>query len=195
MWWRKLCCNIGIAPLKNQPLHLSDDWNRVVFRLAGVLPDSAVLFNSAMMPVKLTFRTITGSDTNKEYTVIFKQGDDLRLVEFLKKLILQISISAKKCYVQWASIFTHLKKGKRESRAALLLRRVDQLRSVLFGRGRDCFFAHIFHRNLPIQAFKKESQGSKEAVQISENHGAQLIGRAATVMWCGSPSAPFSEVH
>ncbi|EYC37933.1 hypothetical protein Y032_0756g2089 [Ancylostoma ceylanicum] len=47
-------------------------------RLAGVLPDSAVLFNSAMMPVKLTFRTITGTDTNKEYTVIFKQGDDLR---------------------------------------------------------------------------------------------------------------------
>ncbi|KIH47989.1 phosphatidylinositol 3- and 4-kinase, partial [Ancylostoma duodenale] len=30
------------------------------------------------MPVKLTFRTITGTDTNKEYTVIFKQGDDLR---------------------------------------------------------------------------------------------------------------------
>ncbi|KAK6731035.1 hypothetical protein RB195_007479 [Necator americanus] len=47
-------------------------------RLAGVLPDSAVLFNSAMMPVKLTFRTVTGTDTNKEYTVIFKQGDDLR---------------------------------------------------------------------------------------------------------------------
>uniref|UniRef100_A0A8L8K2Q3 Phosphatidylinositol 3-kinase catalytic subunit type 3 n=1 Tax=Heligmosomoides polygyrus TaxID=6339 RepID=A0A8L8K2Q3_HELPZ len=47
-------------------------------RLAGVMPDSAVLFNSAMMPVRLTFRTITGTDTNKEYTLIFKQGDDLR---------------------------------------------------------------------------------------------------------------------
>ncbi|WKX92385.1 hypothetical protein Q1695_010425 [Nippostrongylus brasiliensis] len=47
-------------------------------RLAGVLPDSAVLFNSAMMPVKLTFRTTTGTDANKEYTLIFKQGDDLR---------------------------------------------------------------------------------------------------------------------
>ncbi|KAK6013299.1 phosphoinositide 3-kinase family, accessory domain protein, partial [Ostertagia ostertagi] len=47
-------------------------------RLAGVMPDSAVLFNSAMMPVKLTFKTITGTDTNKEYTLIFKQGDDLR---------------------------------------------------------------------------------------------------------------------
>ncbi|VDM58565.1 unnamed protein product [Angiostrongylus costaricensis] len=47
-------------------------------RLASVMPDSAVLFNSAMMPVKLTFRTITGSDANKEYTLIFKQGDDLR---------------------------------------------------------------------------------------------------------------------
>lgn len=42
------------------------------------MPDSAVLFNSAMMPVRLTFRTITGTDTNKEYTLIFKQGDDLR---------------------------------------------------------------------------------------------------------------------
>ncbi|KAK6027857.1 phosphoinositide 3-kinase family, accessory domain protein [Ostertagia ostertagi] len=47
-------------------------------QLAGVMPDSAVLFNSAMMPVKLTFKTITGTDTNKEYTLIFKQGDDLR---------------------------------------------------------------------------------------------------------------------
>uniref|UniRef100_A0A0K0D3Z5 PI3K/PI4K domain-containing protein n=1 Tax=Angiostrongylus cantonensis TaxID=6313 RepID=A0A0K0D3Z5_ANGCA len=47
-------------------------------RLASVMPDSAVLFNSAMMPVKLTFRTITGTDANKEYTLIFKQGDDLR---------------------------------------------------------------------------------------------------------------------
>ncbi|KJH48163.1 phosphoinositide 3-kinase family, accessory domain protein [Dictyocaulus viviparus] len=49
-------------------------------RLASVMPDSAVLFNSAMMPVKLTFRTITGTDANKEYTLIFKQGDDLRHV-------------------------------------------------------------------------------------------------------------------
>ncbi|KAE9418192.1 hypothetical protein Angca_009001 [Angiostrongylus cantonensis] len=58
-------------------LHLPLDPRNICCRLASVMPDSAVLFNSAMMPVKLTFRTITGTDANKEYTLIFKQGDDL----------------------------------------------------------------------------------------------------------------------
>uniref|UniRef100_A0A1I7XRN7 Phosphatidylinositol 3-kinase catalytic subunit type 3 n=1 Tax=Heterorhabditis bacteriophora TaxID=37862 RepID=A0A1I7XRN7_HETBA len=48
-------------------------------RLIGVLPDSAALFNSAMMPVKLTFKTQSpNGDSYNEYSLIFKQGDDLR---------------------------------------------------------------------------------------------------------------------
>ncbi|VDP07739.1 unnamed protein product [Soboliphyme baturini] len=43
-------------------------------RLQSVVAKKASLFNSALMPCKLTFKTVEGRD----YTTIFKYGDDLR---------------------------------------------------------------------------------------------------------------------
>ncbi|KRY20820.1 Phosphatidylinositol 3-kinase catalytic subunit type 3 [Trichinella patagoniensis] len=43
-------------------------------KLQSIVAEKATMFNSAMSPAKLTFKTIDG----EEYTTIFKYGDDLR---------------------------------------------------------------------------------------------------------------------
>lgn len=43
-------------------------------RVNALLPDTATLFNSNLMPMKLTFKT----ENNGNYVTIFKRGDDLR---------------------------------------------------------------------------------------------------------------------
>ncbi|CAD6194718.1 unnamed protein product [Caenorhabditis auriculariae] len=65
-------------------------------RLGGVLPNTATMFNSNLAPVKLSFRVMTPpgerKDTSKnfsenEYTLLFKQGDDLRQDQLVIQMI------------------------------------------------------------------------------------------------------------
>ncbi|PAV79873.1 hypothetical protein WR25_22318 [Diploscapter pachys] len=76
-----------LLDLKEIPLPLDPQ-----YRLAGVLPESASLFNSALMPVKLSFKIVNDKkDKNKafndEYTLIFKEGDDLRQDQLVIQMI------------------------------------------------------------------------------------------------------------
>uniref|UniRef100_A0A915PPY9 Phosphatidylinositol 3-kinase catalytic subunit type 3 n=1 Tax=Setaria digitata TaxID=48799 RepID=A0A915PPY9_9BILA len=52
-------------------------------RVNALLPDVATLFNSNLMPMKLTFRT----ETNENYVTIFKRGDDLRQDQLIIQMI------------------------------------------------------------------------------------------------------------
>ncbi|VDM99508.1 unnamed protein product [Thelazia callipaeda] len=52
-------------------------------RVNALLPDSAALFNSNMMPMKLTFKT----ENDDQYVTIFKRGDDLRQDQLIIQMI------------------------------------------------------------------------------------------------------------
>ncbi|KAG8268101.1 Phosphatidylinositol 3-kinase catalytic subunit type 3 [Homalodisca vitripennis] len=51
--------------------------------IQGIVPHDAILFKSALMPLRLTFKTTDGS----EYVAIFKHGDDLRQDQFVLQII------------------------------------------------------------------------------------------------------------
>ncbi|XP_014210139.1 phosphatidylinositol 3-kinase catalytic subunit type 3 [Copidosoma floridanum] len=51
--------------------------------IKGISPNNAILFKSALMPIKLTFFTTN----NKEYNAIFKHGDDLRQDQLILQTI------------------------------------------------------------------------------------------------------------
>ena len=50
------------------------------------MADTAILFSSNMMPARLTFKTKT-DDGPSEYTLIFKEGDDLRQDQLVIQMI------------------------------------------------------------------------------------------------------------
>ncbi|MBN3324502.1 PK3C3 kinase, partial [Atractosteus spatula] len=52
-------------------------------RIRGIIPDTATLFKSALMPAKLIFKTEDGG----RYPVIFKHGDDLRQDQLILQII------------------------------------------------------------------------------------------------------------
>jgi len=57
-------------------------------RVVGVLPSAATLFNSNLMPMKLTFiRTPEPNGTQQHYVTIFKRGDDLRQDQLVIQMI------------------------------------------------------------------------------------------------------------
>lgn len=62
------------------PLPLPLDSEVVV---TGLVPDKASIFKSNLMPLRLTFSTLKGS----EYPVIFKSGDDLRQDQLVIQII------------------------------------------------------------------------------------------------------------
>lgn len=51
--------------------------------IKGIVPENAILFKSALMPLRLTFKTTE----NSEYVAIFKHGDDLRQDQFVLQII------------------------------------------------------------------------------------------------------------
>lgn len=51
--------------------------------IKGIVPQNAILFKSALMPLKLTFKTTEVG----EYVAIFKHGDDLRQDQFVLQII------------------------------------------------------------------------------------------------------------
>lgn len=65
--------SLDLSNLEGLPLPLDPS-----VRVQSVLADRASLFNSNLMPCKLTFRTTD----NRPYVTMFKRGDDLRF-EFL----------------------------------------------------------------------------------------------------------------
>ncbi|GAA6076688.1 phosphatidylinositol 3-kinase catalytic subunit type 3, partial [Tachysurus ichikawai] len=66
-------CEIDPIPLPLEP--------QVYIR--GIVPDTATLFKSALMPAKLIFKT----KDNELYPVIFKHGDDLRQDQLILQII------------------------------------------------------------------------------------------------------------
>ncbi|MCJ8731329.1 hypothetical protein PDJAM_G00198470 [Pangasius djambal] len=66
-------CEIDPIPLPLEPQ----------VRIRGIVPDTATLFKSALMPAKLIFKT----EDNELYPVIFKHGDDLRQDQLILQII------------------------------------------------------------------------------------------------------------
>jgi len=66
---------VSFEPL---PLPINPD-----IRVKGIVPQKAGIFKSALMPMKLTFRTTQ----NKDYVAIFKNGDDLRQDQLVLQII------------------------------------------------------------------------------------------------------------
>uniref|UniRef100_A0A4W5JEM0 Phosphatidylinositol 3-kinase catalytic subunit type 3 n=1 Tax=Hucho hucho TaxID=62062 RepID=A0A4W5JEM0_9TELE len=66
-------CEIDPIPLPLEPS----------VRIRGIVPDTATLFKSALMPAKLIFKAEEG----KMYPVIFKHGDDLRQDQLILQII------------------------------------------------------------------------------------------------------------
>ncbi|XP_040567670.1 phosphatidylinositol 3-kinase catalytic subunit type 3 [Lepeophtheirus salmonis] len=63
-----------------EPLELPLDPN---IKIKGMIPERATLFKSSQMPAKLSFIT----DSDEEYIVIFKLGDDLRQDQLIIQII------------------------------------------------------------------------------------------------------------
>jgi len=66
--------------IKIKPLPLLIDASIIV---VGIIPEKSTVFSSSLMPLRLTFRCIDGS----EYPVIFKNGDDLRQDQLVIQII------------------------------------------------------------------------------------------------------------
>ncbi|TSN12224.1 Phosphatidylinositol 3-kinase catalytic subunit type 3 [Bagarius yarrelli] len=66
-------CEIDPIPLPLEPQ----------VRIRGIVPETATLFKSALMPAKLIFKT----EDNELYPVIFKHGDDLRQDQLILQII------------------------------------------------------------------------------------------------------------
>lgn len=66
--------NDNFANLDALPLPLDP-----TIKVQSIVAEKASLFNSTNIPCKLTFRTVDGRD----YTSIFKHGDDLRFVRLI----------------------------------------------------------------------------------------------------------------
>ncbi len=66
--------------VKFEPLQLPLDPG---VKICGVLPKTATLFKSSLMPARMTFVT----DQNQEYVTIFKHGDDLRQDQLILQII------------------------------------------------------------------------------------------------------------
>uniref|UniRef100_A0A673Z0J2 Phosphatidylinositol 3-kinase catalytic subunit type 3 n=1 Tax=Salmo trutta TaxID=8032 RepID=A0A673Z0J2_SALTR len=66
-------CEIDPIPLPLEPS----------VRISGIVPDTATLFKSALMPAKLIFKAEEG----KMYPIIFKHGDDLRQDQLILQII------------------------------------------------------------------------------------------------------------
>lgn len=75
------------------PLPLDPD-----VKVKGIISQKASIFKSAMMPIKITFRTLQ----NREYVAIFKNGDDLRqdqlvlqIITLMNKLLMRENLDLK----------------------------------------------------------------------------------------------------
>ncbi|ORY40889.1 phosphatidylinositol 3-kinase [Neocallimastix californiae] len=68
----------GLADINPLPL-LIDSTIEVV----GIIPEKSTVFSSSLMPLRLTFRCVDGS----EYPVMFKNGDDLRQDQLVMQII------------------------------------------------------------------------------------------------------------
>ncbi|CAI4231603.1 unnamed protein product [Auanema sp. JU1783] len=112
----------SLRTLLSQANHLTKLNNLILpldptVKLIGVLPDSAQLFKSAMVPVKLTFKTTDATGGRpQEYTLIFKQGDDLRQDQLIIQMIRLMDLLFKKYNLDlkltpYAVLSTGLKHG------------------------------------------------------------------------------------
>uniref|UniRef100_A0A8C4GNG8 Phosphatidylinositol 3-kinase catalytic subunit type 3 n=1 Tax=Dicentrarchus labrax TaxID=13489 RepID=A0A8C4GNG8_DICLA len=87
---------VNLSEIEPIPLPLEPQ-----IRIRGIVPDTATLFKSALMPAKLIFKAEDGA----MYPVIFKHGDDLRQ----DQLILQIISLMDKVLCSLFSLFLSLK--------------------------------------------------------------------------------------
>nr|QFR39795.1 phosphatidylinositol 3-kinase catalytic subunit [Azumapecten farreri] len=71
-------CKINFSDFEPLPLPLDPD-----VKVYAIIPEKAALFKSALMPCKLTFKTMDGPD----YVAIFKHGDDLRQDQLVLQMI------------------------------------------------------------------------------------------------------------
>eukprot|EP01134_Creolimax_fragrantissima_P003351 CFRG3351T1 len=70
----------GLDDFPSMPLPLDPD-----IMVCGIRPEKAYMFKSALMPLRLTFKTEKG--IGADYTVIFKTGDDLRQDQLILQMI------------------------------------------------------------------------------------------------------------
>ncbi|KAJ5071895.1 phosphatidylinositol 3-kinase catalytic subunit type 3 [Anaeramoeba ignava] len=71
--------HLDLVTFEKMPLPLDPS----VF-ITGIVPESIYIFKSALCPLKITFKTIN----EKDYSIIFKAGDDLRQDNLVMQLIL-----------------------------------------------------------------------------------------------------------
>ncbi|MEQ2190614.1 hypothetical protein XENOCAPTIV_002214 [Xenoophorus captivus] len=69
---------VNLSDIEPIPLPLEPQ-----IRIRGIVPETATLFKSALMPAKLIFKTEDGA----MYPVIFKHGDDLRQDQLILQII------------------------------------------------------------------------------------------------------------
>uniref|UniRef100_A0A671K502 Phosphatidylinositol 3-kinase catalytic subunit type 3 n=1 Tax=Sinocyclocheilus anshuiensis TaxID=1608454 RepID=A0A671K502_9TELE len=69
---------VNLSEIEPIPLPLEPQ-----IRIKGIIPETATLFKSALMPAKLIFKTEDG----EQYPVIFKHGDDLRQDQLILQII------------------------------------------------------------------------------------------------------------
>uniref|UniRef100_A0A8C2EQC7 Phosphatidylinositol 3-kinase catalytic subunit type 3 n=1 Tax=Cyprinus carpio TaxID=7962 RepID=A0A8C2EQC7_CYPCA len=69
---------VNLSEIESIPLPLEPQ-----IHIKGIIPETATLFKSALMPAKLIFKTEDG----EQYPVIFKHGDDLRQDQLILQII------------------------------------------------------------------------------------------------------------
>ncbi|KHN83796.1 Phosphatidylinositol 3-kinase catalytic subunit type 3 [Toxocara canis] len=73
LWEQNELLDLGGLPLPLDPS----------IRVSSIVPEATLLFNSNLMPMKLSFKT----DNNQTYVTIFKRGDDLRQDQLVIQMI------------------------------------------------------------------------------------------------------------